>query len=106
MVKAHLEYHVEFCSPQYQKNVKVFGSIQRMATELVTGLKACPARRGYGHWAVQPGGGLGDITAPCRALVKGRRGRCQALLLGTDGRVETAKTCWGRVRLGIGRYLA
>jgi len=33
----------------------------------------------------------GDLTALCRALRRGCRGRCQALLLGIDGRVRTAQ---------------
>jgi len=33
----------------------------------------------------------GDLTAPCSSLRRGSRGRCWALLLGTDGRTEQHK---------------
>jgi len=35
----------------------------------------------------------GDLTAPCSSLKSGGRGMCRTLLLGTDGRMETAQSC-------------
>jgi len=35
----------------------------------------------------------GDLTAVCSSLGRARRGRCQALLLGTDGRMGMAQNC-------------
>ena len=44
----------------------------------------------------------GDLTDPCNALRRGRRGKCWALLLVTDGKIRTkAQSCRGRVRVGF-----
>jgi len=46
----HAEYYVQCWAPAHRMDVVVIESVQR-APEVVTGLKACPASRG---WSVQP----------------------------------------------------
>jgi len=41
----------------------------------------------------------------CSSPRRGGRGRCWALLLGTNGRRETEQSCQGKVRLGTGQAL-
>ena len=99
-----LRYCVWFWTPQYKqthtqtnkqtKNVKELEYFQKMATKLMRGLEVMSYKRGWGH-SVSPvwRRPTGNLTAPWCALRGVRRERNQALLLGTDGRMETAQTC-------------
>lgn len=40
------EYCVRYWPPQYKKDIKALKCIQRRATQWVTGLEACPLRKG------------------------------------------------------------